>query len=405
MTEFQVGEIALRLRRFPAKQQHKSLQAWDSADELIANHLLTVRDSTQVSPEVQRIALFNDEFGALCCVCRTLFPDAQVHVITDSIVSQLGCAQNLNTNRLTDHVTYHSSLDTLPDKLTLNIIKIPRTLALLEYQLGLLSSQCAPATPIIAGAKLTALPAGVFKLFERYCGNVTTSLAKKKSRLLFSQCPDAQSRAASLASQAPYPTVFTTSTTETGTALTLVNHANVFSRQSLDIGARIMLKHLPAQHSLPQTANVIDLGCGNGVLGIALLARERHSNTALRLHFVDESYMAIASAKASVEKNVAEMVGNCSFLASNCLDEYDVHHNGQADLVLCNPPFHQQNTLTEHIARQMFVDAHRVLTSGGELRVVANRHLPYGEVLKKIFGGFSVVASEKKFVILSAIKR
>jgi 16S rRNA G1207 methylase RsmC len=37
--------------------------------------------------------------------------------------------------------------------------------------------------------------------------------------------------------------------------------------------------------------------------------------------------------------------------------------------------------------------------------VVANRHLPHAETLKKRFGGVSVVASERKFVILSTVKK
>lgn len=246
----------------------------------------------------------------------------------------------------------------------------------------------------MAAAKVNMLTPSVFKLFEKYLGKVTTSLAKKKSRLLF--CCNEK-----LNTPAPaFPTAFNTSEQETGKAFTLLNHANVFSRQNLDIGARVMLKHLPG---LPQDSeqHIIDLGCGNGVLGMALLA----TAPGCHVSFFDESYMALESAKLSIEKNLPEQQANCRFIASNCLEGYDTQVLGSADLVICNPPFHQQNTVTEHIAWQMFHDAYKVLRPGGELRVVANRHLPYGQTLKKRFGGFSVVASEHKFVILSAIKK
>ncbi len=72
--------------------------------------------------------------------------------------------------------------------------------------------------------------------------------------------------------------------------------------------------------------------------------------------------------------------------------------------MLCNPPFHQQNAVTDHIAWQMFNDAKKVLRPGGELRIVGNRHLDYHEKLKRLFGGSKLLGSNKKFVVLSAKK-
>ncbi len=76
------------------------------------------------------------------------------------------------------------------------------------------------------------------------------------------------------------------------------NHANVFSRTSLDIGARFMLDNLPI-HS---ARKVIDLGCGNGVLGLSLLAKDSE----VEVTFIDESHMAVASARLNVEHNLPD---------------------------------------------------------------------------------------------------
>ena len=70
------------------------------------------------------------------------------------------------------------------------------------------------------------------------------------------------------------------------TPYTLVNHANVFSREKLDQGARFFLQHLP---ETPNGDLVIDLGCGNGVLSLALLSQ----NNDIQLICADESYMAV----------------------------------------------------------------------------------------------------------------
>ncbi|WP_440495178.1 methyltransferase, partial [Serratia sarumanii] len=52
----------------------------------------------------------------------------------------------------------------------------------------------------------------------------------------------------------------------------------------------------------------------------------------------------------------------------------------------------------------MFCDAKRCLQVGGELRIVGNRHLDYHQKLKRLFGNCTLVASNKKFVILRAVK-
>jgi 23S rRNA (guanine1835-N2)-methyltransferase len=73
-----------------------------------------------------------------------------------------------------------------------------------------------------------------------------------------------------------------------------------------------------------------------------------------------------------------------------------------ADLILCNPPFHQQNTVGDQIANSMFKESRKVLRKGGELWVIGNRHLNYHVNLNRLFGAHSVVASNAKFVILKA---
>ena len=115
--------------------------------------------------------------------------------------------------------------------------------------------------------------------------------------------------------------------------------------------------------------------------------------------------MAIASARLNVKQNLPQQLDNCRFLHSNCLDEFESLGIDGVDLVLCNPPFHQQNAITDHIAYQMFKDAKKYLHRGGELRIIGNRHLDYPQKLKRLFGGYRVIASDRKFSILSTIKK
>ncbi|GAB3018932.1 methyltransferase [Bowmanella dokdonensis] len=368
---------SLKLQRYPARLQDKSQQAWDAADELIIEAL-----EAQPQPcAAGKLLILNDDCGALTCwlsECRPVWSG-------DSHVSRLACEQNLVLNGLSpDDVTFCDSLILPVSTFDLVLIKIPKTLALLEHQLVLLQSRITPGTRIIAGAKVNQIQKSTLALFEKYLGLTHTSLARKKARLIHCT-PTGKKDDAS-----PYPSVWKLD----GTQLNVHNHANVFARQQLDIGARFLLQYLP------EAANkeVLDLGCGNGVLGLSLLDRSAPG----KLVFVDESYMALASARLNVADNFPQHLQRCEFIASNCLEQVG---SKDLDLILCNPPFHQQQRITDHIAWQMFVEARQALRRGGELRIVGNRHLGYHNKLKRLFGGCQQVAASNKFVILSAFKR
>lgn len=74
------------------------------------------------------------------------------------------------------------------------------------------------------------------------------------------------------------------------------------------------------------------------------------------------------------------------------------------DLVLCNPPFHQQQVVGDFLARRMFQQSQRALKKGGELWIVGNRHLGYHITLKRMFSDVKQIAANAKFVIFKATK-
>lgn len=386
-TEFAFLDRQLTLIRYPQQHQHKSLQAWDSADELLIEE---VNDTLSTQPDTQCI-IFNDDFGALGCWFSAFAPTW----VSDSWIAHRSLQENLKANGITERTpTFTDSLAPLPAKPDLVLIKIPRTLALLEQQLIDLRSVVTPSTRILAAAKAKTITKSVLGLFERYLGPTTTSLAKKKSRAIYATVSE---DVLQKNINSPYPTTWPLRASN-GKNLTISNYANVFSRQSLDIGARFMLEHMQAEDD----DNLIDLGCGNGVLGLNALAMAPNC----KVTFVDESYMAIASAKANVAANFPKQMAQCEFIASNCLEALlECSPAKQYAKVLCNPPFHQQNTITDHIAWQMFHDARELLAPGGHLIVVGNRHLNYHNTLKRLFGGVKLLASQQKFVILAAAKR
>lgn len=383
------------LQRFPKpcshKQRQEPLRAWDAADEY-----LLAQVAEQTLPNNAAVALLNDGFGALGVALHGFKPLS----FGDSYIAQQAYLQNMQDNQLEQESrTPLSSLALSTPNMTepaaqgdntllrfdLVLIKIPKTLALLEDQLYRLRSHIDNDTTVIAAGMTKNIHNSTLALFENILGPTTSSLAKKKARLIF-----CQPQTASWSSDTPYPSQYRLEDTR----FQLTNHANVFSRASLDIGTRLLLKHID---ELPAAETIVDLGCGNGVIG--LLAAEH--NPSAQLIFTDESFMAVASARANFEEAFgAER--QAQYQVNNCLDDMTAN---SVELVLNNPPFHQQGALAEHIARQMFSDSKRVLSTGGSMWVIANRHLGYHVQLKRIFGNCQTLASNKKFVLLQANKR
>ncbi|KKZ18763.1 MULTISPECIES: 23S rRNA (guanine(1835)-N(2))-methyltransferase RlmG [Serratia] len=374
MTQLDLGTQQLELERYPQQEESTQLQAWEAADEYLLQQL------ENVDIGGRPVLIFNDNFGTLACALHAHRP----YSVSDSYMSQLATRHNLKLNGLDpEQVTLLDSLAELPAAPAVVLIRVPKALALLEQQLRALRHVVTEDTLIVAGAKARDVHTSTMQLFEKVLGPTRTSLAWKKARLIFCQAADI----------VPPAAAETTNWTLDGTDWLIHNHANVFSRGSLDIGARLFMEHLPRGLN----GHIVDLGCGNGVIGLTALAQ----NPDAQVTFVDESYMAVASSELNVEHNLPQELDRCQFEVNNALAGIE---RESVQAVLCNPPFHQQHAITDHTAWQMFCDAKRCLQVGGELRIVGNRHLDYHQKLKRLFGNCTLVASNKKFVILRAVK-
>ena len=362
------------LLRQPA-QPNEPLQAFDAADEYLLSHLHGLGLAADC-----RVLLLNDSFGALAC---SLAGRCQLTSSGDSHLGWLALQLNLARNDLAaDSVAFVPASTAATGPFDLVLIRVPKTLALLEEQLIRLHGQLAPAAQVVAAGMIKHLPRAAGDLLERYIGPVQASLAVKKARLLFAT-PQAMPAAVS-----PYPTRYRLEQPP----LELLNHANLFCREGLDIGTRAFLPHLPRSSA---ALRVADLGCGNGVLAIAYAL----ANPQAELTLVDESYMAVQSAALNWQTALGErpvVIRADDGLAGQAAESLD--------LVLCNPPFHQQQVVGDFLAWRMFTQARAALVSGGELWIVGNRHLGYHAKLKRLFRGVEQVAATPKFVILRAIR-
>lgn len=349
------------LRRYPLRQ-NDPLQAWDSADALILTHLATLELTGK------RVLVVNDSFGALTCALEPC------DSYSDSYLTHRAVAHNSGGTRKT-----LSCLTELTGTYDLVVLRVPKSMAFLDDILCQLSQHVAPGTPLVCGAMVKHLAPAAFGLIQARYGPTTTSLAEKKARLIFAHFE-----------REPSVSQYPSAVTLDGFASPFIHHANLFSREKLDIGTRFFLEHVPAG----SFSHILDLGCANGVVGIR--AKQHHPSA--HLTFTDESQQALLSAQASYAVFFEDPA---TFLWTHS------HEDGLPDtfdLVLCNPPFHQQHTIGDTVAWQMFSDARRVLRPGGLLRIVGNAHLGYHLKLKRLFGKSKIVATNEKFMIVDAHK-
>ncbi|MDR9440686.1 MAG: class I SAM-dependent methyltransferase [Halomonas sp.] len=169
----------------------------------------------------------------------------------------------------------------------------------------------------------------------------------------------------------------------------LVSHPGVFCHGKLDEGTRLLLEQLLA--CLAQGGEVLDVGCGDGILA-AWMARR-----GARVAAVDVSHFAIEATRRTLVANGLD--GEA--LAS---DVYSALGGRRFDAIVSNPPFHQERVIDYGPAGRLILEAPDHLHPGGQLILVANAFLPYPDLLERAFGGFEVLADDRRFRVYRAVK-
>ncbi|MFE4513209.1 methyltransferase [Kitasatospora sp. NPDC056783] len=390
-TSFATPWGTFELTRYPADPRER-LRAWDAADEYLLRHLAGETDSaagTATELAGRTVAVLGDRWGAL----TTALAGHRPIQITDSHLGRQATTANLaRAGAEVDEDRLRTTRDAPPERIDVLLVRIPKSLALLEDQLHRLAPALHAGTVVVGTGMVTEIHTSTLQLFERILGPTRTSLAVRKARLVFCT-PDP----ALAPGPNPWPHRYALpSDIGAVSGRTVVNHAGTFCADRLDIGTRFFLAHLPTP---APGARVVDLGCGNGVVGTAAAL----AGPGAELLFVDESHQAVASAEETFRINLGPDAP-AEFLTADALAE-DVVAPGSVDLVLNNPPFHSHQATTDATARRMFTGAKRALRPGGELWVVGNRHLGYHVTLRRLFGNCRLVAGNPKFVVLRAVKR
>ena len=263
------------------------------------------------------------------------------------------------------------------------LLQLPRSLDALDEVASLVAAHAHPDVVVVAGGRVKHMTPAMNDVLARSFGDVRASLARQKSRVLHARSP-----------RRGVVVDWPRSARHDGLGLTVVAHGAAFAGATVDIGTRALLAVLPA--ALPGARDVVDLGCGTGVLAAEVaLARPE-----VRVTATDQSAAAVASARATA---AASRVGERVDVVR--ADAADALPAASADLVLLNPPFHVGAAVHTGLAERLFVAASRVLRPGGELWCVWNSHLGYRPALERVVGPTRQVSRTPKFTVTASVRR
>ena len=354
------------------------LRAWSAADQLVLDELAI--------DDLGRLLVVNDEFGALTVALAASEPVSW----GDSALSRAAIDANLARNDLAALGSErHLGGDQRPTGLFDTIVvRVPKTLALLEYQLRLLRPDCGPNTRIVGAAMARHIHRTTLAAFEQYLGPTTSSLATRKARLLHVHSIEAPSTGDD--------TELAGTSFVTRRNVTVVEAPGTFSAGHVDAGSGLLLDVLCDQaESLPRlTARVADLGCGNGVLSATMAKHRPQAHFAL----FDVSDLAIWSARQTWQAN-ALAPDRAAFVVA---DGFGATEPGSFDVVITNPPFHQGHARDGDLTDRLLADAAQALAPDGAIYVVAQRHLNMHTRLARSFTDVQVLSKHPTHVVLRA---
>ncbi|MCO6184789.1 class I SAM-dependent methyltransferase [Rhizobium sp. L1K21] len=168
--------------------------------------------------------------------------------------------------------------------------------------------------------------------------------------------------------------------------------AGMFSHDRADPGSQLLAERLPEDFN----GKAADFGAGWGYLSVMLAER------APRVKIID-LYEAHYGALEAAKKNMATL---CPDVTAHfhwhdiAGEEVKVKY----DLIIMNPPFHEGHATEPGLGQAFIKRASESLVSSGELLMVANRGLPYEDVLAAHFRSSHEVCRNARFKILSAHK-
>lgn len=172
-----------------------------------------------------------------------------------------------------------------------------------------------------------------------------------------------------------------------GCKFKFISDNGVFSKNKIDFASEFLIKTIFNEVK----GNILDVGCGYGVIGI-ILSKNNNVSSATML---DVNHRALELAKKNINLNKVEAKIIESDGFENISEEYDT--------IVTNPPIRAGKT----VIYQIYKDAYNHLKKDGILYLVINKKHGAPSTIKElnnIFGNCEIVDKKAGFHVLKCIK-
>ena len=161
-------------------------------------------------------------------------------------------------------------------------------------------------------------------------------------------------------------------------SFSLQSASGLFSKDKLDSATRLLIEKCDLSGQ-----KILDLGCGYGVVGIAI--KKIFPEKEVWMSDVNERAVEIAQANVKLQKIEATVVKSDLF---ESLEKFDC--------ILSNPPY----AAGRELCFMLIQESHNHLSKGGTLQLVARHNKggkALGEEMKRVFGNMETLAKRGGF--------
>ena len=344
--------------------EDRSLRPWSAADE----YLLQTFSASENKPN--HLAIYNDRFGFLGCHLHSFTPT----VILTHKSQEKAIDSNFRANDIT-LPNFSNPLSPLDNKVDFALVKIPKSLGLFQLFLEQITQNSTDDVSVICAFMTRHFTPNLLQIAQEYFDVVEQSRALKKSRTL-TLTKKKKTIKKELISSLSYK------------SQEYRQYLGVFSGDHIDYATQFFLEHL----DLKKTDQcILDLASGNGIIGNEIVKQLPDAE----IHLMDDSYLAVSSAELNIQgKNIHHHYNN----------DLSIFDDQTFDLIVTNPPFHFEYEINIQVSLELFRGCFRCLKEGGNLQIVASKHLNYKVHLEPLFTSVQIVDEDKKFIIYKCIK-
>ncbi|BAX79065.1 hypothetical protein ALGA_0676 [Labilibaculum antarcticum] len=356
-------ENKYNIKRYDLSED-RSLKAWSAADEYL------LQAFTDLEKKPNHLGIYGDRFGFLGC---------NLHSFTPTLVFTKKSQQKAIDANLEAHniplLNYSDPLSPLEREMDFALVNVPKSLELFQLYLEQIACNSSEDITVICAFMTRHFTPKLLQIAQEYFEVAEQSRAVKKARLVVLTKKKSTLKKELI-------------TTLDYNKQNYKQFWGVFSAQHIDYATQFFLEQLEIDDA---DECILDLGSGNGIIGNEIFKQLPDAE----IHLIDDSYLAVASAKLNIQgENIHHHFNN----------ELSIFDDETFDLIVTNPPFHFEFEINIQIPIQLFRECYRCLKEGGNLQIVANKHLNYKVHLEPIFSLVEIIDEDKKFIVYKCIK-